>query len=234
VVYLSLTSFRKYLKRKGKKDSVIERNINTVESFYSFISSKMETQTSNEDIHRYVKIIENEGKSAKGFLYVMMNYFQYRNDRELYLYTAKLREERTSKTRRKFQIKDFLGISKEAIEKLRSIGIKDVDQMLEQGRTREQRNQLALIIKVPEDVILELVNLSDLTRMGYVKRKLSRLYYEAGIRSPSQVSKYEPNELYEHFKAYVEETGWEGMIPNRKDLEHNIKNARKLPVKVEY
>jgi len=231
---LSLTSFRKYLKSKGKKDSVVERNINTVESFYSFISSKVETQTSSEDIHRYVKIIENEGKSAKGFLYVMMNYFQYRDDRELYEYTAKLREERTSKTRRKFQIKDFLGINKEAIEKLRSIGIIDIDQMLEQGRTREQRNQLAQVVKLPEDVILELVNLSDLTRMGYVKRKLSRLYYEAGIRSPSQVSKYEPNELYEHFKAYVEETGWEGMIPNRKDLEHNIKNARKLPAKVEY
>ena len=61
-------SFRKYLKSKGKKDSVVERNINTVELFYSFISSKVETKTSSEDIHRYVKIIENEGKSAKGFL----------------------------------------------------------------------------------------------------------------------------------------------------------------------
>jgi hypothetical protein len=40
--------------------------------------------------------------------------------------------------------------------------------------------------------------------------------------------------LYEYFKAYVEDSGWDGMVPNKKDLENNIKSARKLKEIVEY
>lgn len=229
-----MKSFKRYLKRRGKKDSVVERNIRTVESFHSYISSQVGSDISSGDVRRYVEKIESEGKSAKGFLYVMMNYFRHTDNEEMYTYAARLREERTSKTRRKFKLSQFLGIDAGVVEKLGSIGIKDVEQMLDQGRTREQRTQLASTLQVPEDTILELVNLSDLTRMGYVKRKLTRLYYDAGLRSPAQVSEYEPEALHEHFRSYVERPGWDGMVPNRKDLEINIKNARKLAEVVEY
>ena len=42
------------------------------------------------------------------------------------------------------------------------------------------------------------------------------------------MSSFEANELYEHFEKYVKESGWEGMVPNPKDLENNISNAKKL------
>jgi len=164
----------------------------------------------------------------------MMNYFKFLNDMELYSYTAGLREKRTSKTRRKFKLNQFLGVDNEIVDKLEEIGIIDVNQMLKNGKTRAQREQLAKKLDVPEDQILELVNLSDLTRMGYIKRKLSRLYYDAGLHSPADVAKYEPDDLYEHFKAYIEKVEWDGMIPNRKDLVYNIKSARKLKKIVEY
>jgi hypothetical protein len=106
--------------------------------------------------------------------------------------------------------------------------------MLEHGRTKEQRRQLAAYLDISENKILELVSLSDLTRMGYVKRKLSRLYYNAGLISPIEVAKFDPEALYELFKGYVENSGWNGMIPNRKDLEYNINNARQLKEIVEY
>ena len=146
----------------------------------------------------------------------------------MYSYVAGLRRERTSKTRRKFQIKDFLNIDQEVVRKLSFIGVKDVDQMLKQGKTQDKRHQLAEELDIPEDAILELAQLSDLTRLGHVKRKLARLYYASGIHSPIEVAKYTPEELYEHLKSYIQSSGWNGMIPNLKDLENNINNSKKL------
>ena len=81
--------------------------------------------------------------------------------------------------------------------------------------------------------MIKLVKLSDITRMGYIKTKLSRLYYDSGLDSPMKVAKFEPDELYKHFKKFVEETGWDGMIPNHADLVNNVKGARSLKKVVE-
>lgn len=229
--------FRKHLKSKGKKDTVIERNIRTIEGFQSYLKKDKNCDLSNvsrENISLYVDKIEKEGKSAKGFLYVLMNYFRYLGDQKLLSHSAQLREERTSKTRRIFSLRNLLGIDPVIVDKLGSIGITNVEQMLVHGKSKEQRRQLATSLNIPEEAIRELVNLSDLTRLGYVKRKLSRLYYDAGIHSPIRVAEFEADELYEYFKAYVEDSGWDGMVPNKKDLENNIKNARKLTEIVEY
>ncbi len=234
---MSFKGFRKYLKRQGKRNSVIDRNIRTIEDFQSFLKRDKTRELldiTEKDIISYVDKIEKEGKSAKGFLYVSTNYFRYLGDQELFSHSAKLREERTSKTRKKFPLKQFLGIDPVVIDKLSSIGIKDVEQILDHGKSNDQRRQLASSLEIPEEKILELVNLSDITRLGHVKRKLSRLYYDAGIRSPFQVAEFEAEELYKYLRTYVVESGWNGMIPNRKDLENNIENARKLLIIVEY
>ena len=157
-----------------------------------------------------------------------MNYFHFRGDKDLLSHARTLRDERTKKTRRIFPIKEFLNINQDHIKKLAAIGIKNVEQMLEKGRTKKQREQLSKQLNIPEEAILELVKLSDITRIGYVKRKLSRLYYDAGLESPAKIAEFEPQQLHEFFVRYVEESGWDGMVPNPKDLVNNIKSARRL------
>lgn len=221
-----LESFKLFLKKRGKKESVINRNIKTVQIFLD--SQPKTAQVTSEDITIYVKKLEAEGGSAKGFLYCMMNYFQFLGDDQMFSYVARLRRERTIKTRRYFQIKDFLGVNMEVVRKLNSANIYDVYQMLEYGRTSEQRQRLVEELDLSMDELVEIVCLSDLTRLGHVKRKLARLYYEVGFRSPIEVVKYTPDELYEHFKSFIQSSGWDGMVPNLKDLENNIQNAKKL------
>jgi len=162
-----------------------------------------------------------------------LNYFKFTSNIELLKHTSKLREERTKKTRRIFPLGDFLDINPAYVEKLADINIKNVEQMLEKGKTKNQREQLAAQLNIPEEVIFELVKLSDITRMGYVRKKLSRLYYNAGLDSALKVAQFEPKELYEFFKKFVEESGWVGMVPNPKDLMHNINNAKQLEKIVE-
>lgn len=229
-------AFREFLKKKGKKENVIERNIRSVKKFQEYLKKERETtieKVSEDDIRKYIEQIEAAKKSAKGPLYVLMNYYKFTEKKELLQFTAKMREERTKKTRRVFSIKDFMKVNQEHVKKLATIGIKNVEQMLEAGKTKKQREDLSKKLDITEESILELVKLSDITRLGYVKRKLSRLYYEAGLDSPEKIAAFEPEKLHAYFIKFVEESGWDGMVPNPKDLKHNIASARRLKKIVE-
>jgi hypothetical protein len=233
---MSEEEFRDYLKRRGKKPSVADRNVSILKDFVSYLRKKREKDldwVTTDDIDAFVMEIESKKQSAKGYLYVLMNYFHFLGSKDLLHHSNALRDERTMKTRRIFPIKEFLNINQDHVEKLAAFGIKNVEQMLEKGRTKRQREQLSEQLEIPEEAILELVKLSDITRIGYVKKKLSRLYYDAGLDSPAKIAKFEPKQLHEFFVKFVEESGWDGMVPNPKDLVSNIKNARKLSKVVE-
>jgi hypothetical protein len=228
--------FRKYLKQRGKKPGVVDRNVDVLKEFLSYLLEKRAKHLDGvtaEDIDAFVMGIESKKQSAKGYLYVLMNYFHFQDTKELLRHANTLRDERTQKTRRIFPIKDFLNINPEYVKKLATIGIKNVEQMLEKGKTKKDRAQLARQLNIPEDAILELVKLSDITRLGYVKKKLSRLYYDAGLDSPAKIAKFEPTQLHAFFVKFVEESGWDGMVPNPSDLVNNIKSARSLSKIVE-
>ncbi len=228
---MNVADFRKYLKRRGKKSAVVDRNVATVKAFRAYVREKrgkaLEAVTM-EDIDAFVRDLERKKQSAKGHLYVLMNYFHFLGDSDLLQHTSTLREARTKKTRRIFPLKDFLHVNQEHVKKLAAIGIKNVEQILAHGRTKQQREQLAKQLGISEGGILELVKLSDITRIGYVKRKLARLYYEAGLDSPAKIAKFNPKQLHDFFVKFVAESGWKGMVPNPKDLANNIQNARKL------
>ena len=228
--------FRKCLKRRGKKPAVVDRNVAVLKEFISYLLEKREKDLDSvtaDDIDVFVMEIESRKQSAKGYLYVLVNYFHFLGNKELLRHTNTLRDERTKKTRRIFPIKEFLSINQDNVKKLAAIGIKNVEQMLEKGRTRKQREQLSKQLDIPEEAILELVKLSDITRIGYVKKKLSRLYYDAELDSPAKIAEFEPKQLHAFFVKFVEESGWDGMVPNPKDLVNNIRNARKLSEIVE-
>ena len=228
--------FRKYLKRRGKKPSVADRNVSILRDFASYLLEKREKNldlVTTGDIDAFVMEIEGTKRSAKGYLYALMNYFHFVGNEDLLHHTKALRLERTRKTRRIFLIREFLGINQDHVKKLAAIGIKNVDQMLKRGKTKKQREQLSRQLGIPEGAILELAKLSDITRLGYVKKKLSRLYYDSGLDSPAKIAAFEPKQLHEFFVKFVEESGWHGMVPNPKDLVSNIKSARKLSKIVE-
>jgi len=228
--------FRKYLKRRGKKPAVVDRNVGVLKDFISYLLEKREKNldgVATDDIDAFVTEIESKKQSAKEHLYVLMNYFHFLGNKHLLRHTNALRDERTKKTRRIFPVKEFLNINQDYAKKLAAIGIKNVEQMLDKGKTKKQREQLSKQLDIPEEAILELVKLSDITRLGYVKKKLSRLYYDAGLDSPAKIAEFEPKQLHEFFIKFVEESGWDGMVPNPKDLVNNIKSARKLSKIVE-
>jgi hypothetical protein len=135
----------------------------------------------------------------------------------------------TEKKRNPFKLRDFCGIQPEYIAALEAQHIKNADQLLIAGRTRQQRSSLARVTGIPEDAIFELVKLSDLARLPGVKGIRARLYYDAGIDSVEKMADWEPEALRIVVTKYVEQMGFNGMPPLPKEVSSTIANAKKLP-----
>ena len=125
-----------------------------------------------------------------------------------------------------FALKEFRGISPEHVKKLADIGIRNVKQMLEAGRTSGKRKELSAKTGVPIETVLELVKLSDLARLQGVKGIRARLYYDAGVDSIEKLAKWDPKELRVMIIKFVEETGFEGIAPLPKEAESTVAEAK--------
>jgi hypothetical protein len=139
-----------------------------------------------------------------------------------------------AKRRNPFKLRDFRGVDHEVIAKLEAVGIKNAEQMLASGRTPESRTTLAKQVGIPLEMVLELVKLSDLSRLPGVKGIRARLYYAAGVDTVEKLAAWEPEALLEKTSDFVQKTGFEGIAPLPKEVSSTIANARKLPRLVEW
>jgi len=134
----------------------------------------------------------------------------------------------TAKKQNPFKLKELRGVNPEYIRRLEARGIKSAEQMLTSGRTQKERATLARETSVPEEAVLELVKLSDLTRLPGVKGIRARLYYDAGVDSIEKMANWEPEALRLMVAEYVERIGFDGILPLPKEVTSTIANARKL------
>jgi len=140
----------------------------------------------------------------------------------------------SSRGHKPFLLQEFRGVNPEHIEKLRAVGIRTAEQMLAAGETAEKRATLAKEVGIPDEVVLELVKLSDLARLPGVKGIRARLYYDAGVDCVEKMAVWEPEALRLMVAGYIERTGFEGIAPLPAEVRSTVANARKLPKIVEY
>ncbi|MHA1940089.1 MAG: DUF4332 domain-containing protein [Candidatus Hodarchaeales archaeon] len=225
--------FRQYLKKSGRQPSVIERYVKFVSLYEEFLQQKDQRFTPT-NLADFVSDYEKETKkSARTILYAIMHYFKAMKNDSMYKTALELRLPRKVK-KAPFLLKKILDINSKHIKILNTLGIKNVNDMIDAGRTPELRKSLVEKTEIPPEIILELVKISDLTRVGYVKEKLSRLYYNAGVQTPEDLAKWDAKALHNHFEEHIKRTKWDGMVPFLADLKHNIKKAKKLKSVVEY
>jgi hypothetical protein len=106
--------------------------------------------------------------------------------------------------------------------------------MLTAGKTPKKRQELSTRTGMPPEAILELVKLSDLTRIFGVKSIRARLYYDAGVDTLDKMAKWDPDILRAKLIEFVQKTGFNGIAPLPKEAEFTVKEAKKLPRIIEY
>jgi hypothetical protein len=177
--------------------------------------------------------VEREPKSsAKTHLWALGYYFEFTSNEELRSLAGALRQQRIK--RKPFVLGKFRGVNADYVERLKAVGIVNVEQMLRVGRTPVGRQTLVEQTGVPLDAILELVKLSDLARLGGVKGIRARLYHDSGVDTLEKMALWDPAELRAMLIEFVEQTGFDGIAPLPKEARNAVETARRLPKIVEW
>lgn len=227
--------FRKFLKRAGKKEHVIDELVNQVRLFEKFLAGEAGVgadEARKKDIQDYVRTIEPE--RVKVHIRGLVLYFKFVGNLELAHFAHAFREAGTAKTRQVFKLRNFRGVDLDAVAILEQNGIVNVEHMLEAGKTPDERKKLTRQTGIPLKAILELVKLSDLSRLGAIKSVRARLYYDAGLDTPEKFKKWKMEDLRQMLVEFVQRTGFEGIAPLPKELNNAIETAKKLPKVIRY
>ena len=190
--------------------------------------SKGLDEADTADLEAFVALIEQKPKaSAKGYLWGIGYYYEYTSNEEMRNFAGILREERID--RRPFPLREFRGVNPEHVEKLAMVGIRNVKEMLEAGKTARGRASLSAEAGVSGNIVSELVELSDLARIPGVKGIRARLYHDAGVKTVEKMAEWEPEDLREMVAEFVVRTGFEGIAPLPAEARFTIAKARRLP-----
>jgi len=229
--------FQKFLRTGGRSQSAIKRCVSYAREFEQYLrdckSGKGLEEANAEDLEDFVEWIEKKPKtSAKTYLWALRYYYEYALNELMCNVASELRQRRIKRV--PFALKRFRGVNPEYLKKLATVGIRDVEQMLEVGRTMNGRQELSSKTGIPLDGILELVKLCDLARIPGVKGIRARLYHGAGVDNIKKMAEWDPKALRAMLIEFVDRTGFDGMAPLPKEAGFSVEKAEKLPKIVEY
>lgn len=229
--------FSSFLRRGGRSPSAVKRCVLHVQEFEQFLQihrgGRALDKADPTDLEQFVNAIECQPKaSAKTHLWALRYYFEYKANESMRSLASTMREQRIKRT--PFPLNEFRGVEPEYIEKLAVAGIRNVSQMLQAGRTPQDRLALAKKTGVPLEAILEYVKLSDLARVPGLKGIRARLYYDAGVDTLKKLAGWDPEELRATLIGFVKRTGFYGIAPLPKEARSAVTTAKRLPSVVEY
>lgn len=230
-----MDEFRRFLKKGGRSERAAERAIAHVAEFAGYLAEhgKGLDGADGADLESFVARVEGEPRaSAKTHLWAIRYYCEHTANEGLRRLAGVLREQRME--RKPFPLSGFCGVDPADVERLAAAGVRNIEQLLEAGRTGEGRAALAEETGVPADAVLKLVQLSDLARIPGVKGVRARLYYDAGVDTVQKMAEWEPEPLREMVAAFVERTAFDGVAPLPAEARYTVDWARRLPAVVEY
>ncbi|MBO3802965.1 MAG: DUF4332 domain-containing protein [Candidatus Brockarchaeota archaeon] len=132
------------------------------------------------------------------------------------------------------KIEEIEGIGPEYAKKLGEAGVKTTEDLLKAGATKDGRKALADKTGISEKLILEWTNLADLFRIKGIGEEYSDLLEEAGVDTVVELSKRDPENLHAKILEVNKEKKLVRRPPSLDQVKDWVKQAKKLPRKVEY
>lgn len=220
------------MKKIGKSERKIEFDIRNMKNFEEYLLQHKEKkleEAAPEDLKDFVNWTEETG--MKIWLWVFNRYYSYKQNDVMFCSANELIGMQSVK---KTKLKDFLGVNRQHVQAVKAIGITTAEQMLDAGKTREDRQKLAGKTDVPLDSILELVKLSNLARIIGLGKKRARLYHNAGLDTLDKIAEWDAEEMRQMLIEFVDSTGFDGSAPTPSEAAFTVHLARYLPRIVEY
>ena len=133
-----------------------------------------------------------------------------------------------------YPISELEGMTAFSASKLKSLGIRTTDALLEAARTVKGRKALATRTGISERQLLEWANMSDYMRipgMGMAKIGLVRA---AGVTTVRELALRNPVRLAQNMKDVNTRRKLVRVLPSEKSVEQLIAQARRLQPKITY
>lgn len=113
-------------------------------------------------------------------------------------------------------------------------GVFDTERLLEAARTPAGREALAGMVGVEPQIILELANRADLTRIWGVAGVYSDLLEHAGVDTVLELATRNPGNLHAKLVEVNAQSKRTRRVPSRSLVENWIAQAQALPRRLEY
>ncbi len=126
------------------------------------------------------------------------------------------------------------GISPEIAGKLKESKILNTEQLLKAGNTTDARKGLAKQVGVDPKVLLELLNRADLDRVAGIGGAYANLLEEAGVDTVKELAKRTPANLHAKLVEINTSKKITTHPPTLQQVETWVKEAKSLPVILEY
>jgi len=126
------------------------------------------------------------------------------------------------------------GIGETYNQKLQEIGVKDVEALLEAGKTPQGRKDLAEKSGITGKLILEWVNRADLYRIKGIGEEYSDLLEAAGVDTVPELAQRRAENLLEKTKTVNAEKKLVRRLPTLVQVSDWIEQAKNLPRVVTY
>jgi predicted RecB family nuclease len=133
-----------------------------------------------------------------------------------------------------YPISEIDGLSAFAATKLKSIGIRTTDRLLEATRTVKGRKTIAAKTGISEQQLLEWANFSDYMRIPGMGRAKVGLVRAAGVTTVRELALRNPSRLAQNLKEVNTMRKLVRVLPSEKSVEQLIAQARKLQPKISY
>lgn len=126
------------------------------------------------------------------------------------------------------------GLSAQAAAKLKSVGIRTTEGLLEAARTVKGRKTLAAETGLNEQQLLEWANIADCMRIKGMGKAKAELLRAAGVTTVREFVHRNPERLAQAMKEANAKRKLVSVLPSEASVKRLIEHARKLPLKISY
>ncbi|MHA2253036.1 MAG: DUF4332 domain-containing protein [Candidatus Kariarchaeaceae archaeon] len=219
--------FVEFLKAANKSQSTIRGFVRRARSFENYLSNNTDCisieNLSEKILIDYIHWGNKSEINVYQQMWAIASYYRFLGKLDLAFlckeYEAKISIE-------KMRLREFQDVDAKFIEILKSHKIVRVSQFLEVVNSTDDYKNLAKKTGIQEEYIIELMKLSNLTRLPGLKAKRARLYHDAGVDSLKKLAKWKPDELREMLLIFVKDSGYKGVAPTLSEATTAVKHAK--------
>lgn len=124
---------------------------------------------------------------------------------------------------------NIIGITERDAERLRDMGVRTTEQLIEQGSTSAARLHLADQTGIDESKIGQWVHQADLLRIGGIGPELAHLLCQVGVSTVPKLAYRSTEKLYEDLSAYARRVHKVAALPSQIELHGFGVTAKRLP-----